>query len=72
MCAEPIINAALARSLASNSQMRVKSGEGTALASLHGIIAGPGSILNELVGGITSKNRHRERAWGNPAGKEVW
>ena len=28
--------------------------------------------LNELVSGITSKNRHRETVWGKPDGKEVW
>ena len=28
--------------------------------------------LNELVSGITGKNRHREVDWGKPGGKEVW
>ncbi|HUO04209.1 MAG TPA: AbrB/MazE/SpoVT family DNA-binding domain-containing protein [Candidatus Binataceae bacterium] len=28
--------------------------------------------LNELVNGITAKNRHAESDWGKPAGKEIW
>jgi antitoxin component of MazEF toxin-antitoxin module len=28
--------------------------------------------LDQLVGGITKKNRHGEIDWGRPAGKEVW
>ncbi|MBI3759912.1 MAG: AbrB/MazE/SpoVT family DNA-binding domain-containing protein [Deltaproteobacteria bacterium] len=28
--------------------------------------------LNELVDGITSKNRHGETGWGAPAGNESW
>jgi antitoxin MazE len=28
--------------------------------------------LDELVSGITPKNRHREVDWGKPRGKEVW
>ena len=28
--------------------------------------------LDELVAGITSKNRHGEQDWGKPKGKEVW
>ena len=28
--------------------------------------------LDELVGGITAKNRQRETKWGAPAGKESW
>jgi len=45
-------------------------------------LAGDGSIvlrssrrkylLDELVGGITSRNRHRETDWGVPQGKESW
>jgi antitoxin MazE len=28
--------------------------------------------LDELVAGISKKNRHRETAWGAAQGKEVW
>ncbi|MEP7362859.1 MAG: AbrB/MazE/SpoVT family DNA-binding domain-containing protein [Acidobacteriota bacterium] len=45
-------------------------------------VAGDGSIvlrsakpkysLEELVNGITPKNRHGETDWGPPVGKEVW
>jgi len=45
-------------------------------------LAGDGSIvlrssrrkylLDELVGRITSRNRHRETDWGVPQGKESW
>ena len=28
--------------------------------------------LDELVSGITARNRHEETDWGPPAGKEVW
>jgi len=45
-------------------------------------VAGDGSIvlrpgqrrysLQELVAGITPKNRHRETDWGKPVGKEIW
>ena len=28
--------------------------------------------LDELVAGITPKNRHTEIGWGKPRGKEVW
>ena len=28
--------------------------------------------LDQLVAGITRKNRHRETDWGPPRGKEVW
>ena len=28
--------------------------------------------LEELVAGITPKNRHSETEWGKPVGKEVW
>jgi antitoxin MazE len=28
--------------------------------------------LDELVAGISKKNRHRETNWGVPRGKEVW
>jgi antitoxin MazE len=28
--------------------------------------------LQELVAGITPKNRHREEDWGGPAGREAW
>lgn len=28
--------------------------------------------LQELVSGITAKNRHSETAWGPPVGKEMW
>ena len=28
--------------------------------------------LEELVAGITSKNRHSETDWGAPRGKEAW
>lgn len=28
--------------------------------------------LEELVAGITPKNRHAERDWGAPVGKETW
>jgi len=28
--------------------------------------------LDELVGGITKHNRHRETDWGAPAGHEAW
>jgi antitoxin MazE len=28
--------------------------------------------LDQLVAGITKKNRHGEADWGRPAGKEVW
>jgi antitoxin MazE len=28
--------------------------------------------LEELVSGITAKNRHRETEWGRPVGEESW
>ena len=28
--------------------------------------------LEDLVAGITSKNRHHETDWGKPKGNEVW
>ena len=28
--------------------------------------------LEELIAGITPKNRHGEADWGEPAGKETW
>ncbi len=28
--------------------------------------------LEDLVSGITPRNRHRETHWGGPAGKEAW
>ena len=28
--------------------------------------------LDQLVAGITAKNRHRELEWGPPIGNEVW
>jgi antitoxin MazE len=28
--------------------------------------------LEELVAGITPKNRHTETDWGTPVGKEIW
>ena len=28
--------------------------------------------LDQLVAGITKKNRHAETDWGDPVGKEVW
>lgn len=32
----------------------------------------PRYSLNELVGRITAKNRHRESDWGGPIGDELW
>jgi antitoxin MazE len=32
----------------------------------------PKYSLQELVFGITAKNRHHEAEWGQPVGKEVW
>lgn len=32
----------------------------------------PKYTLEELVKGITKKNRHKEFDWGKPMGKEVW
>ncbi|MEO5926766.1 MAG: AbrB/MazE/SpoVT family DNA-binding domain-containing protein [Bryobacteraceae bacterium] len=32
----------------------------------------PKYSLDELVSGITPKNRHREADWGKAVGKEVW
>ena len=40
-----------------------------------GVLLRPGRpkySLQELVSGITAKNRHSETDWGKPAGKEVW
>ncbi len=34
--------------------------------------ARPEYSLNELVAGITPKNRHGEIDWGSPAGHESW
>lgn len=34
--------------------------------------ARPEYDLEELVAGITPKNRHEETNWGEPAGKETW
>lgn len=34
--------------------------------------AKPKYILEELVKGITKKNRHKEFDWGKPMGKEIW
>ncbi len=34
--------------------------------------ARPRYSLEELVGRITSRNRHRETDWGTPLGHEVW
>ncbi|KKR79673.1 MAG: transcriptional regulator/antitoxin MazE [Candidatus Nomurabacteria bacterium GW2011_GWA2_40_9] len=28
--------------------------------------------LEDLVKGITKKNRHKEYDWGKPMGKEIW
>jgi antitoxin MazE len=35
-------------------------------------LAQPEYTLEELVAGITSKNRHEEADWGEPRGKEIW
>ena len=32
----------------------------------------PRYSLDELVGRITARNRHRETEWGDPLGDEVW
>ena len=32
----------------------------------------PVYTLEELVKGITKKNRHKEFDWGKPRGKEIW
>ncbi len=32
----------------------------------------PKYTLEDLVKGITKKNRHKEFDWGKPMGKEVW
>jgi antitoxin MazE len=32
----------------------------------------PRYSLDELVDGITSKNRHNESGWGDPHGDEAW
>ncbi len=32
----------------------------------------PAYSLDELVGGITARNRHGESDWGPPVGHEVW
>lgn len=32
----------------------------------------PKYTLEDLVAGITSKNRHKEFDWGKPMGKEIW
>ena len=32
----------------------------------------PQYVLDELVGRITSRNRHHESDWGAPIGHEVW
>ena len=32
----------------------------------------PRYTVDQLVSGITRKNRHRETDWGAPRGKEVW
>ncbi len=46
------------------------------------VLAGDGAIvlrstrrkysLDQLVAGITTRNRHRETSWGPPRGKEFW
>ncbi|MBI3304850.1 AbrB/MazE/SpoVT family DNA-binding domain-containing protein [Candidatus Parcubacteria bacterium] len=44
--------------------------------SVKNIILKPASrkrlTLRDLVGEITSKNRHDEISWGKPRGREVW
>lgn len=32
----------------------------------------PKYTLEDLVAGITPKNRHKEFDWGKPMGKEIW
>jgi antitoxin MazE len=32
----------------------------------------PAYTLQELIAGITPKNRHRETEWGKATGKELW
>lgn len=32
----------------------------------------PVYILEDMVKGITNKNRHKEFDWGKPMGKEIW
>lgn len=34
--------------------------------------ARPRYCLEDLVSGITKKNRHGETKWGSPKGKEIW
>jgi antitoxin MazE len=34
--------------------------------------AGRRYSLDELVEGISARNRHRETDWGKPVGREVW
>lgn len=34
--------------------------------------ARPRYTIDDLVGRITARNRHRETDWGGPAGEEVW
>ena len=35
-------------------------------------VSKPKYTLEELVAGITPKNRHKEFDWGKPMGKEIW
>lgn len=34
--------------------------------------ANPKYTLEDMVKGITKKNRHKEFDWGKPMGKEIW
>lgn len=34
--------------------------------------AKPSYTLEDMVKGITKKNRHKEFDWGKPMGKEIW
>jgi antitoxin MazE len=58
------------------AEAKVGAGDAVDVSVEKGIIlvrpAARSYTIEELVDGITSRNRHRETDWGGPAGNESW
>jgi antitoxin MazE len=57
-------------------EVRVDEGDTVEVTVDNGaLVIRPGRLrysLDDLVGRISARNRHRETAWGTPAGHEAW
>jgi antitoxin MazE len=58
------------------AEARVDEGDTVDVSVKNGAIvirpSAPTYSLEELVAGITPRNRHDESEWGTPSGREVW